>query len=68
MEAFIISKRAIKTIKAKETYWENQPLNYLIKEKKLFAYKHNGFWKSLDTMKDKNDFNEMYKKITPWIR
>ena len=66
---FIISKRAIKTIKAKETYWENQPLNYLIKRKKLFAYKHNGFWKSLDTMKDKNDFNEMYKKkITPWIR
>ena len=59
---FIISKRAIKTIKAKETYWENQPLNYLIKRKKLFAYKHNGFWKSLDTMKDKNDFNEMYKK------
>ena len=42
---FIISKRAIKTIKAKETYWENQPLNYLIKRKKLFAYKHNGFWK-----------------------
>ena len=29
----------------------------------MFAFKHKGFWKSLDTMKDKNDFNEMIKKM-----
>jgi len=34
----------------------------------LFAFKHRGFWKSLDTLKDKNDFNNLYKnkKKNPW--
>ena len=64
---FVISKKIIKKIKNKITYWENEPLNFCIKNKTLFAYKHNGFWKSLDTLKDKNDFNEMYKeKNLPW--
>ena len=66
---FVISKSMIQKIKKKEIFWENEPLNYSIKQKKLFAYKHNGFWKSLDTLKDKNDFNEIYKnKETPWIK
>lgn len=66
---FVISKNAIKKIKKSKIYWENEPLNFFIKKKKLFAYKHHGFWKSLDTMKDKNDFNEMYKKkIRPWLK
>lgn len=64
---FVISKKIINTIKDKNIFWENEPLNSLIRNKKLFAFKHNGFWKSLDTLKDKNDFNEMYKKKqTPW--
>jgi glucose-1-phosphate cytidylyltransferase len=30
-------------------------------------FKHKGFWKSLDTLKDKNDFNEMINKNKmPW--
>ena len=65
---FVISKEMIKHIKGKKIYWENDPLNYAIKKKKLFAFKHEGFWKSLDTLKDKNDFNELYKNnIAPWI-
>ncbi len=66
---FVISKKMIKNIKNKEVYWENEPLNLCIKNKKLFAYKHNGFWKSLDTLKDKNDFNQMYKQnLMPWAK
>ena len=65
---FVISKSAIKKIKNKEIYWEKEPLTYYLKQKKLFAFKHDGFWKSLDTLKDKNDFNEMIKKNRkPWI-
>jgi len=65
---FVISKSAIKKIKNKEIYWEKEPLTYYLKQKKLFAFKHDGFWKSLDTLKDKIDFNEMIKKNKkPWI-
>ena len=66
---FVISKDMIRRIKSNSIYWENQPLNWAIKTKKLFAFKHDGFWKSLDTLKDKNDFNDLVKKKkTPWIK
>ena len=66
---FVISKDMIRKIKSKSIYWENEPLNWAIKNKKLFAFKHDGFWKSLDTLKDKNDFNDLLKKKkTPWIK
>jgi glucose-1-phosphate cytidylyltransferase len=65
---FVIDKLAISKIKSDSVYWEKEPLAYFIKKKKLIAFKHRGFWKSLDTMKDKNDFNDMIKKNKkPWI-
>jgi len=65
---FIIDKSAINKIKKDNTYWEQEPLNFFAKKKKLYAFKHEGFWKSLDTLKDKNDFNKLYKdkKKSPW--
>ena len=64
---FVIAKECIKKIKNTKIYWEKEPLSYYLRVKKLFAYKHDGFWKSLDTLKDKNDFNELIKnKKTPW--
>ena len=48
-------------------YWEKEPLSYFLNKKQLYAYKHEGFWKSLDTLKDKNDFNNLVKrKNIPW--
>ena len=65
---FVVAKETINKIKKNKTYWEQEPLNYYAKRKKLYAFKHNGFWKSLDTLKDKNDFNEMIKKNKkPWV-
>ena len=64
---FVINKEALKKIKNKNIYWEKEPLSFFLKEKTLYAFKHEGFWKSLDTLKDKNDFNEMIKKNKmPW--
>ena len=66
---FVIHKDAIKKIKNPKMYWEREPLSYYVKIKKLFAFKHDGFWKSLDTQKDKDDFNQLYKKKfnkLPW--
>ena len=65
----MINRVAIKKIKHPKIYWEKEPLTYFVKAKKLFAFKHDGFWKSLDTQKDKEDFNELYKKNKnklPW--
>ena len=37
-------------------------LEKLTKEKNLMAFKHNGFWKCVDTLKDKLYLDEIYKK------
>ena len=65
---FVIDKHSIKKISNSKTYFEQGPLNYFAKKRKLLAFKHEGFWKSLDTLKDKNDFNNLYKnkKKSPW--
>jgi|TARA_B110000858_G_scaffold193461_1_gene245994 glucose-1-phosphate cytidylyltransferase len=65
---FIVDKSAIKKIINNNIYWEREPLNFFTKKKKLYAFKHDGFWKSLDTLKDKNDFNKLFnsRKKSPW--
>ena len=44
-----------------QTIWERAPLENLAKDKQLVAYKHYGFWKPMDTLRDKNDLEEAWK-------
>tara|TARA_E500000178_G_C17018567_1_gene754232 strand:- start:1449 stop:2219 length:771 start_codon:yes stop_codon:yes gene_type:complete len=64
----VFSKQIINEIKKNNIYFEQGPLRSIIKKKKLYAFKHNGFWKSLDTLKDKNEFNKLIKSgRKPWF-
>jgi glucose-1-phosphate cytidylyltransferase len=40
--------------------WEEYPLENLTKDNQLFAYKHNGFWKCMDAMRDKIVLDELW--------
>ncbi len=47
--------------------FEKEPLEALAKENQIHAYQHNGFWKCMDTQKDKNDLTEMWTSTNaPW--
>lgn len=49
--------------------FEREPLENLAKDGQLNAYKHNGFWRPMDTLKDKNDLTEMWlRKDAPWAK
>lgn len=49
------------------TIWEKEPLENLAKDNQLNAYKHSGFWRPMDTLKDKIDLTEMWQsKAAPW--
>ena len=65
---FVISKKIIKLIKKNKIYIENEPFENVIKNKKLYSYKHHGFWASMDTLKDKMDLDKFAKnkKKLPW--
>lgn len=45
---------------------EQEPLKKLARDGKLAAYKHEGFWKSMDTQKDVDELNELYESGAPW--
>jgi len=42
------------------TIWEQGPLNMLAENNQLNCFKHHGFWRPMDTLKDKNDLNEIW--------
>jgi glucose-1-phosphate cytidylyltransferase len=49
------------------TILERKPLENMAKADQLFAYKHHGFWRPMDTLRDKNELNDMWTKGTaPW--
>lgn len=54
-------------IKDDSTVFEREPLENLAKEGNLVAFKHNGFWKCMDTLRDKNQLEEMWSEgQAPW--
>ena len=49
------------------TIWERSPLEGLARDGQLNAYKHNGFWKPMDTLRDRYELEDMWvKNKAPW--
>lgn len=49
--------------------FEREPLENLANDAQLYAYKHHGFWKPMDTLKDKTQLEEMIQSgKAPWIK
>jgi glucose-1-phosphate cytidylyltransferase len=46
---------------ADQTMWEDQPLEILSKKGELMAYKHGGFWKCMDAMRDKMELEQLWQ-------
>jgi glucose-1-phosphate cytidylyltransferase len=41
--------------------WEDEPLESLAKDNQLVAFRHTGFWKCMDALRDKIEFEELWK-------
>jgi len=51
------------------TVWEKTPLEGLASDGQLNAYKHSGFWKPMDTLRDKNELETLWGRgNAPWKR
>jgi glucose-1-phosphate cytidylyltransferase len=63
---FIFKKKIFDYIREGEEL-VHEPFNRLIEENQLIAYQYDGFWKCMDTFKDKQAFDEMYRAGScPW--
>lgn len=64
---FILNSSVIDLIKDDQTIFELEPLKCLAKNKQLFAYKHDGFWLPMDTLRDKIFLNKLWdSNKAPW--
>lgn len=43
-----------------EVMWEQDPMNELVADKQIMAFKHTGFWKAMDTLRDKNELESLW--------
>lgn len=65
----VCQPEVIHYIKDDYTILEQEPLNELAKNKELMAFQHFGFWKAMDTLRDKNNLEKMIASGTaPWIK
>jgi glucose-1-phosphate cytidylyltransferase len=64
---FVLEPNSIEYIKNDATVWEQEPLSRLAQEGMLSAFKHEGFWQSMDTLRDKNVLEELWHSgKAPW--
>ncbi len=64
---FVLEPSVFDLLKGDSTIWEREPLETLAASDNLVAYKHNGFWKPMDTLRDKIDLNTMWDSgQAPW--
>ncbi len=59
---FVSNYKFFKYIKNDQDILEKDPLENLCKQNQLAAYKHDGFWKCMDTIRDRDVLREIYKK------
>jgi glucose-1-phosphate cytidylyltransferase len=43
-----------------DVMWEESPLENLAKDGELVAYKHKGFWKCMDALRDKLELEKLW--------
>ena len=64
---FVLNKKVIDLIENDETVWEKKPLEELAKKNQLSAFRHHGFWQPMDTLRDKNQLEDLWQKgKAPW--
>lgn len=64
---FVLEPSVIDLIQTDSTSWEGEPLQSLAESHQLGVYKHSGFWRAMDTLRDKIQLEEMWEGgSAPW--
>lgn len=64
---FVLSPKVIRRIKNDDTIWEKKPLESLAKDSQLYAFKHDGYFQPMDTLREKIKLNKLWSENkAPW--
>jgi glucose-1-phosphate cytidylyltransferase len=64
---FLLSPRVGDYIAGDRTIWEEEPVERLASDGELRAYRHGGFWRAMDTLRDRNHLEDLWRSgEAPW--
>lgn len=64
---FVLSRDVLDYIDGDDTTWEQEPLKRLAAEGQLKAWRHDGFWQPMDTLREKNQLESLWQSgEAPW--
>lgn len=63
---FFVFERSVLDLLSDDQVLEEAPLETLAANGELMAFRHDGFWKCMDTYKDSLEFNELWNHDAPW--
>jgi glucose-1-phosphate cytidylyltransferase len=64
---FVLSPAVGDYIDGDESVWEEEPVERLAGQSQLRAYRHDGFWRAMDTVRDRNHLEGLWRSgAAPW--
>ena len=64
---FVLEPEIFDYIDGDKCVWEEMPLRNLARKNELSAFKHDGFWRPMDTLRDKRNLEELWESNkAPW--
>lgn len=64
---FVLNPEVLNLIEGDQSSWECEPLNRLANDGQLAAFKHEGFWQPMDTLREKTMLNDLWSsRKAPW--
>jgi glucose-1-phosphate cytidylyltransferase len=58
---FVLEPRAARLIKGDSTLWEGEPMETLARSGELVAYRHEGYWQCMDTLRDVRNLEALWQ-------
>ncbi|MBX6362666.1 MAG: glucose-1-phosphate cytidylyltransferase [Gemmatimonadetes bacterium] len=64
---FVLEPGVMDYVAGDDTVWEQQPMEALAREGHLMAFRHHGFWQPMDTLRDRNVLEDLWRRQpAPW--
>ncbi|MFC0135688.1 glucose-1-phosphate cytidylyltransferase [Massilia eurypsychrophila] len=64
---FVLQPEVVGYIDSDATSWELEPMAALAADRQMMAFEHAGFWQPMDTLREKNQLEDMWQSgQAPW--
>ena len=64
---FVLEPAVLDLVAGDDTTWEFEPLKQLARQGQLMAWRHRGFWRAMDTLRDRTQLQELWSSgAAPW--